>query len=77
MGGPALRRGVLAVALLLDLLAITGGALAAGQSVIQQVSPLVWIMIAISAGGATITYGFLVYTLWKFRDPTTRRRNYG
>jgi hypothetical protein len=77
VGGPALRRSIFAVALVLDLLAITGSALGSGSSVIDQVSPLVWVMIAISAGGATITYGFLVYALWKFRDPSTRRRNYG
>lgn len=65
------------MAIALDLLALTGSAFGSGQSVLDQVSPLLWVMIAISAGGATITYGFLVYALWKFRDPSTRRRNYG
>lgn len=61
----------------LGALALAGTAAADGQSVLQQVSPLVWAMTAISVGGALITYTFLVYAIWKYRDPNTRRRNYG
>lgn len=48
-----------------------------GVSDLEKISPLVWVMVAISAGGAIITYAFLVYAAWRFRDPATRRRNYG
>jgi hypothetical protein len=71
-----LRRGALGGSLVLGVLSLLGSA-AAESSVLQQVSPLVWAMTAISVGGAAITYAFLVYALWKFRDPSTRRRNYG
>lgn len=50
---------------------------AAGQTDLQEISPLVWVMLAISVSGAAITFAFLVYAVWKFRDPTTRRRRYG
>jgi heme/copper-type cytochrome/quinol oxidase subunit 2 len=50
---------------------------AAGQTDLQETSPLVWILLAISVGGAIITFAFLVYAVWKFRDPTTRGRRYG
>ena len=72
-----IRRGALAGGASLGALAVSGGASAGDGSVLQQVSPLVWAMIAISVGGAAITYTFLVYALWKYRDPATRRRNYG
>ena len=45
--------------------------------ILTQVSPLVWVMVAIAAGGAIVTYAFLVYAVWRFRDPSTRKRNYG
>lgn len=51
--------------------------LAAGQSILQEVSPLLWAMVAISVGGAAITYAFLAYAIWKWRDPSSRKRNYG
>lgn len=58
--------------------ALMGGAAASnGQSIVQEVTPLIWIIVAISAGGTAITYGFLLYAAWRFRDPSTRRRNYG
>jgi heme/copper-type cytochrome/quinol oxidase subunit 2 len=50
---------------------------ATGESPLQQVSPLVWVMVAISAAGAIVTFAFLVYAIVKFRDPNTRRRRYG
>ncbi len=71
------RRALLALALSGGASLATGTAAAGDHVIIDQVSPLVWVMIAISAGGAAITYGFLVYALWRFKDPSTRRRNYG
>jgi NhaP-type Na+/H+ or K+/H+ antiporter len=49
----------------------------AGQTDLQEIAPLVWIILAISVGGAIITFGFLVYAFWKFRDPATKGRRYG
>ncbi len=53
------------------------GMLAAGQTDLQQVSPLVWVLLALTVAGALITFAFLAYALWKYRDPATRRRRYG
>ena len=50
---------------------------AAGETDLQQISPLVWVILAISVGGAIITFAFLVYAVWKFRDPATKGRRYG
>ena len=47
------------------------------DSNLQLTSPLVWVMVAIGAAGAIITFAFLVYAIVKFRDPATRRRRYG
>jgi hypothetical protein len=44
---------------------------------LELTSPLVWVMVAISAAGAIVTFAFLVYAVVKFRDPATRRRRYG
>jgi amino acid transporter len=49
----------------------------ASETPIQEISPLVWVMVAISAAGAFITYAIMVYAVWRFRDPSTKRRNYG
>jgi hypothetical protein len=48
-----------------------------GSTNLQETNALVWIMVALSAGGAIITFAFLVYALWKFRDPKMRDRRYG
>jgi heme/copper-type cytochrome/quinol oxidase subunit 2 len=50
---------------------------AAGPTDLQQISPLVWVILAISVGGAIITFAFLAYAVWKFRDPTVKGRRYG
>jgi hypothetical protein len=50
---------------------------AGGETPLQEISPLVWVMVAISAAGAFLTYAIMVYAIWRFRDPSTRRRNYG
>jgi uncharacterized membrane protein YbhN (UPF0104 family) len=49
----------------------------AGETNLQLTSPLVWVMVAISAAGSIVTFAFLVYALWKFRDPAVKRRRYG
>jgi NhaP-type Na+/H+ or K+/H+ antiporter len=50
---------------------------AAGETDLQQIGPLIWVILAISVGGAIITFAFLAYAVWKFRDPTTKGRRYG
>jgi len=51
--------------------------LASGETNLQQTDPLLWIMIAMATGGAIITFSFLVYALWKYRDPKVKHRRYG
>ncbi len=53
------------------------GRLASGETNLQLTSPLVWVMLGISVAGAIVTFGYLVYAVWKFRDPTKRGRRYG
>lgn len=50
---------------------------AAGETDLQEITPLVWVILAISVGGAIITFAFLAYAVWKFRDPATKGRRYG
>ena len=50
---------------------------ASGETDLQQTNALVWTMVALSAAGAIITFSFLVYSLWKFRDPKVKNRRYG
>jgi len=50
---------------------------ASGETNLQQTNSLVWVMIAISAAGAIVTFAFLVYSLWRFRDPKVKGRRYG
>lgn len=54
-----------------------GPVVASAESNLQLTTPLLWLMIAISVAGALVTFSFLVYALWKFRDPTVKRRRYG
>ena len=51
--------------------------LASGQTNLQETNALVWVMVAISATGAIITFAFLAYSLWRFRDPRMKDRRYG
>ncbi len=44
---------------------------------LAQTSALVWTMVAISTAGAIVTFAFLVYSIWKFRDPKAKERPYG
>lgn len=57
-------------------LSLTGGA-AAGPTDLQLTAPVLWVLVGLSVGGATITWGIMAYALWRFRDPATRRRRYG
>jgi hypothetical protein len=54
-----------------------GGILASGETPLQLTEPLLWVMLALTVAGAIITYAFLVYAVWKFRDPATRGRRHG
>ena len=47
------------------------------QTHLQQTTPVIWVLLAISIAGAAITWGVMVYILWRFRDPATRGRRYG
>jgi hypothetical protein len=58
--------------------AVSAGALVgSGSTNLDQTNALVWILIAISAAGAIVTFGFLVYALLRFRDPKVKGRRYG
>ncbi|MCI4337017.1 MAG: hypothetical protein L3K17_07500 [Thermoplasmata archaeon] len=69
-------RGLTAFTTISTLLALTGLA-SAGQSDLQMTMPLVWVLLALSLGGAGLTFGVLAWTLWKYRDPAVRGRRYG
>ena len=58
-------------------IALAAGGASAGSTNLQQTDPILWTMIGISAAGAILTYGFLAYALWRFRDPATKGRRYG
>ncbi len=44
---------------------------------LAETNALVWVMVGISAAGSIVTFAFLVYALWKFRDPKVKGRRYG
>ena len=50
---------------------------ASGETNLQETNALVWVMVAISTAGAIVTFSFLVYSIWKFRDPKVKNRRYG
>jgi heme/copper-type cytochrome/quinol oxidase subunit 2 len=54
-----------------------GSLLASGQTDLQQTLTLLWVMIGLSVAGSIITFGFLIYALWKYRDPRVKGRRYG
>ncbi len=68
---PAARAGATSA------LALVAPVVAASQTDLQQIEPLVWLLVALSTGGALITFAILFYALWRFKDPTTRGRRYG
>ena len=47
------------------------------ESNLELTEPLLWVMIGISVAGAIVTFSYLVYAVWKFRDPSKRSRRYG
>jgi hypothetical protein len=51
--------------------------LASGQTNLQETSALVWVMVGIGVAGSIVTFAFLVYSVWKWRDPEANRRRYG
>jgi hypothetical protein len=53
------------------------GRIATGETNLQLTEPLLWVMIGISVSGALITFAFLVYAVWKFRDPRMKGRRHG
>jgi hypothetical protein len=53
------------------------GLVASGSTNLQLTEPVLWTVIGISVAGSIVTFAFLVYALWKFRDPSVRRRRYG
>lgn len=57
--------------------ALLGGVAWAGETNLQETMPLVWVMLVLSVIGAVVTFGALVWTLWKHRDPAVRGRRYG
>jgi len=66
------RGGVVGAALL-----AVGALLGSGSTNLDQTNAIVWVMVAISAAGSVVTFGFLVYALVKFRDPKAKGRRYG
>jgi heme/copper-type cytochrome/quinol oxidase subunit 2 len=54
-----------------------GAVLASGSTNLDQTNGLLWAMVAISVAGSIVTFAFLVYALWKFRDPKVKNRRYG
>ncbi|MCI4325492.1 MAG: hypothetical protein L3K00_06400 [Thermoplasmata archaeon] len=53
------------------------GFAAANPTNLQETTPLLWVMMAISVAGAIVTYAFLAYAIWRYRDPHTKGRRYG
>jgi hypothetical protein len=74
----ALARACLVLALSTGFLAIVGNAMA-GQTptTLQDTNTLIWVIVAISVVGASLTRGVMTYALWRFRDPNTKGRRYG
>jgi hypothetical protein len=53
------------------------GRIATGETNLQLTQPLLWLVMGMCIAGALVTYAFLVYAVWRFRDPKMRRRRYG
>jgi hypothetical protein len=53
------------------------GVASAHPTNLQETNPILWVMMAISVAGAIVTYAFLAYAIWRYRDPHTRGRRYG
>jgi heme A synthase len=48
-----------------------------GTTNLQETTPLVWVMVAIGAAGAIVTFAFLAYAILRYRDPAMKRRRHG
>ena len=44
---------------------------------LAQESQIIWVITGISAGGAAITFAFLVYAILRYRDPSMKGRRHG
>ncbi len=66
---------VLSVAALSGPAAI--GRIASGATNLELTQDLLWVMIGISVAASIITFAFLVYSVWRFRDRSMRGRRYG
>lgn len=53
------------------------GVVATGETPLQLTNPLLWVMLALTVAGAIVTYAFLVYAVWRFRDPKMKGRRHG
>ena len=51
--------------------------MASSETNLQLTEPLLWVMVGISVAGAIVTFAYLVYAVWKFRDPRMKGRRYG
>jgi len=54
-----------------------GGPFGSGETNLELTQSLLWVMIGISVAASIITFAFLVYAVWKFRDRSMRGRRYG
>ena len=77
MSSRAVSNAVMGAALGPLTILLADGIRATAETPYQVTWPLIEVMTAISAVGAAITFAFLVYALWKFRDPAVRGRRYG
>jgi hypothetical protein len=48
-----------------------------GNTNLQQTNAVIWVLLGICVAGAIVTFAFLVYAVWKWRDPDASRRRYG
>lgn len=53
------------------------GWVGASPTNLEETNAIVWVMLGISVAGAIVTFAFLVYAVWKWRDRVTNRRRYG
>ncbi|MGA8303461.1 MAG: hypothetical protein WA691_09535 [Thermoplasmata archaeon] len=53
------------------------GRIATGETNLQLTEPLLWLVMGMCIAGAIVTYAFLVYAVWRFRDPNMKGRRYG
>jgi hypothetical protein len=53
------------------------GRIATGETNLQLTEPLLWVVMGMAVAGAIVTYAFLVYAVWRFRDPKMKGRRHG